>query len=165
MRKIGDMQIEQKRFGNRLREQRESLGLTVQHVFEQTRIPIQYIQAFEDENFELLANNPNIRAFIFSYCQYININPHSYYDYYLEWLRNQRTKNEPKKVPTINISGPGLELPTWLDPLINWGIVCAFLALFWLAYTFFTQPIREDASLKVKAGPVEAPIVHFDEDF
>ncbi len=154
-----------KRFGDKLKERRESLGLSVQHVFEQTRVPIQYIHAFENEDFELLANNPNIRAFIYSYCQYINIDPRPYYDFYLEWLRNQRTINEPKKVSSLNIPKGNVELPPWLEPLITWGIVCAVLVLSWLAYSFFTQPIREDPSLKVNAGTVEAPVVHFDEDF
>lgn len=155
----------QKKFGKKLKEQRESLGLSVQHVFEQTRVPTQYIHAFENENFELLANNPNIRAFIYSYCQYINLDPRPYYDFYLEWLRNQRTSSEPQKVSPLNIPKGTAELPPWLEPLITWGIVCAVLVLSWLTYSFFTRPIREDPSLKVNAGTVEAPVVHFDEDF
>lgn len=165
MRKMLDMDKIHKKFGDKLKEQRESLGLSVQHVFEQTRVPIQYIHAFENENFKLLANNPNIRAFIYSYCQYINIDPRPYYDFYLEWLRNQRNSNEPKKISSLNIPRSNVELPSWLEPLITWGIVCAVLVLSWLAYSFFTQPIREDPSLKVNAGTVEAPVVHFDEDF
>ncbi len=159
------MDNKQKRFGDKLRKQRESLGLSVQHVFEQTRVPIQYIHAFENEDFEVLANNPNVRAFIYSYCQYINIDPRPYYDFYLEWLRHQRTLNESRKTTSLNISNGNMELPLWLEPLITWGIVCAVLVLSWLAYSFFTRPIREDPSLKVNAGSVEAPVVHFDEDF
>ncbi len=153
-----------KGYGTKIKEQRESLGLSIQQVFEQTRVPIQYIRAFENETFEVLSTNPNIWAFLSSYCQYINVDPRPYYDLYLEWLRTQHPPNERKKNSSHNPSGEAIELPPWLEPLISWGIVCAVLILSWLAYSFFTQPIRDDPSLKVNAGTVEAPIIHFEEE-
>ena len=154
----------EKRYGTRLRERREALDLSIQQVFEQTRVPIQYILAFENEDFEVLSTNPNIWAFLSSYCQYINVDPRPYYDLYLEWLRIHNSPNEQRKVSNRSAQSETIELPTWLEPLITWGIVCAVLILSWLAYSFFTQPIREDPSLKVNAGSVEAPIVHFEEE-
>jgi len=160
------MNTSQSKFGKQLRERREALGLSVQHVFEQTRVPIQYIHAFEEEQFEVLAKNPNIWAFLQSYCQYINVDPRPYYDFYLEWWRQHRTSNDTKKTSSMtNIPGGNFELPPWLEPIITWGIVFAVIALSWIAYYFFTQPIREDPSIKVNAGTVEAPTVHFEEDF
>ncbi|HOV32622.1 MAG TPA: helix-turn-helix domain-containing protein [Candidatus Hydrogenedens sp.] len=158
------MNTTKKKYGTRLKERRESLGLSIQDVFEQTRVPIQYILAFENETFEILSTNPNIWAFLSSYCQYINIDPRPYYDLYLEWLRTQNSTNKRKKTSNQSAQSEAIELPPWLEPLITWGIVCAVLILSWLAYSFFTKPIREDPSLKVNAGSVEAPIVHFEEE-
>jgi peptidoglycan/LPS O-acetylase OafA/YrhL len=79
-------------------------------------------------------------------------------------VANQNSHNEQRKASSRSAQNEAIELPPWLEPLITWGIVCAVVILSWLAYSFFTQPIREDPSLKVNAGSVEAPIVHFEEE-
>ncbi|HOK09667.1 MAG TPA: helix-turn-helix domain-containing protein [Candidatus Hydrogenedens sp.] len=155
------------KFGLKLKERRETLGLTVQQVFEQTRVPIQYIVAFEEQNFNVLTRNPNVRAFLESYCHYLNIDPRPYYDVYLEWLRMQRSTDAPSKTAGKNVISreEPIILPSWLEPVITWSIVLSVLILSWFVYNFFTQSIREAPSTKANASTVEAPAIHFEEDF
>lgn len=150
---------------SKLKQRREELGLTVQQAFEQTRVPIQYIIAFETGNFNKLPTNPNIQPFLYSYCNLLGVDPRPYYDLYLEWLRSHKEKEDKFAKDDISSFRETFVLPAWLEPVITWGIVCAILVLAWIAYTFLIQPIRDDPSMKATAGSLEAPAYHFEEDF
>lgn len=162
---------EKKNYWNRLRVRREERGLSVQQVFEQTRVPIKYILAFEEGNFEDIDLRTNIYPFLFTYCKFIGVDPNVYYDLYLEWFRENRenlnkralecSKDSSNRIdPKSNIT-----LPQWVDHLFTWGIICVILLLLWIVYSFLTYPVRSDSSRKVDAGTRESSIVHFDEDF
>lgn len=161
--------IEQKKnYWENLKIKREEHGFTVQQVFEQTRVPIKYILAFESGNFEDIDPRTNIYPFLSTYCKFIGVDPNVYYDLYLEWVRinKNRFAKDYRAQKTIGIDiGSNIRLPAWLDHLFTWGIVCVILLLMWILYSFITYPVKNDPSNKVNAGTREAPIVHFQDEY
>lgn len=63
--------------GNALREAREKLGLSTQEVEEATKIRRKYIQALEDENFEIIPGKVYVRGFLRSYARFLSIDGES----------------------------------------------------------------------------------------
>ncbi|MCX8064681.1 MAG: helix-turn-helix domain-containing protein [Candidatus Hydrogenedentes bacterium] len=153
---------------NRLRIKREERGLTVQQVFEQTRVPVKYILAFEEGNFEGIGLGTNIYPFLSTYCKFIGEDPNVYYDLYLEWARENLKKSSSEvfkdKVGSVESEG-NFKLPIWVDHLFTWGIISVILLLLWVIYSFVTYPLRNDLSNKVDAGTRESSVVHFEEEY
>lgn len=157
------------KYWDELKKKREERGFTIQQVFEQTRVPIKYITAFEKGDFGSIDIRTNIYPFLCTYCRFIGVDPNVYYDLYLEWVRINRGNlidSRPDKATANEIErGINFRLPQWVDHLFTWGIVCIVLLLMWILYSFATAPIKNDPSNKANAGTREAPIVHFQDEY
>jgi hypothetical protein len=68
--------------GNSLREAREHQGLEYSQVELATKIRAKYIQALEDEHFELLPSGTYIKGFLRSYSEYLGLDGQLYVDEY-----------------------------------------------------------------------------------
>jgi transcriptional regulator with XRE-family HTH domain len=66
--------------GFKLKEARESRGLTLEKVEEETKIRKKYILAMEQDQFQLLPGPIYARAFLKNYARYLNINPEEILD-------------------------------------------------------------------------------------
>lgn len=61
--------------GTRLRDTREARGLTIEDAERDTRISRKYLDALENEQFELIPAPVYARGFLRSYSQYLGLNP------------------------------------------------------------------------------------------
>jgi len=61
--------------GEKLRQKRIEMGLTLQEVEEQTKIRILYLEAIEAENYKSLPGKVYITGFLRSYCKLLKIDP------------------------------------------------------------------------------------------
>ncbi|MGI8607810.1 MAG: helix-turn-helix domain-containing protein [Candidatus Dormibacteria bacterium] len=61
--------------GNKLKQAREARQLTLQEIEWATKIRAEYLQALEDERFELLPSATHVRGFIRSYARYLDVDP------------------------------------------------------------------------------------------
>ena len=68
--------------GNSLREAREHQGLDYSQVELATKIRAKYIQALEDEHFEILPSGTYIKGFLRSYSEYLGLDGQLYVDEY-----------------------------------------------------------------------------------
>ena len=83
--------------GSALREARLQFGLELEQVEEQTRISRHYLQALEEERFELLPGQAYAKAFLRSYADYLGLDAKAFADEYQTRLSNQA--HEPALIP------------------------------------------------------------------
>ncbi len=66
---------QEKQLGTQLRIRREELGLTIDHVVQETKISSRYIQAIEAGDFGLIPGEVYLKGFIKTYSKLLNLNP------------------------------------------------------------------------------------------
>jgi len=93
--------------GARLKEAREEKGISLESLEETTKIQKRYLQAIEEENFNILPGKFYARAFIKEYALAVNLNVDELFEEYEEdlpkpeeqastqYTRMQRTRREP----------------------------------------------------------------------
>jgi hypothetical protein len=103
--------------GNSLREARARRGVELAQVAAETRIRTRYLQALEDERFELLPGSVYGKGFLRAYADYLGLESQLFVEEY-----NARfSADEAPAAP------PQLELPPW--PLRRYGLAAAVLLL------------------------------------
>jgi transcriptional regulator with XRE-family HTH domain len=68
--------------GERLRIAREEKGLSLQEVAEKTKIPLNYLEALENEGFEAFTSVLHARGFLRNYASYLGLDPDEVSDQY-----------------------------------------------------------------------------------
>ncbi|MFA4965689.1 MAG: RodZ domain-containing protein [Thermoleophilia bacterium] len=61
--------------GNTLREARVRRNLTLQQVEEDTKIRVKYVQAMENEDFDIMPGAAYVKGFLRTYCTYLGLDP------------------------------------------------------------------------------------------
>jgi len=61
--------------GNTLREARVRRNLTLQQVEEDTKIRVKYVQAMENEDFDIMPGATYVKGFLRTYCEYLALDP------------------------------------------------------------------------------------------
>ncbi len=130
--------------GDELRQQRESLGLSPQDVFEEVRIPVSYVEALERADFQSLPALSYAASFLRTYCVFLNLPSQRIVDCFQACARQQR-------------GGQGVlhtERDRWLrwkEDLMTWAAICAILVLGWCTYSAVVRPESEIADGRVEA--------------
>ena len=83
--------------GERLREARESQGISISQASVETRILQRYIVALEDGEFQHLPGDVYARGFLRNYAEYLNIPADELIDMY----RHERGLSEPIRVVPV----------------------------------------------------------------
>ncbi len=68
--------------GNTLREARVRRNLTLQQVEEDTKIRVKYVQAMENEDFDVMPGATYVKGFLRTYAAYLNLDPDVIIDEY-----------------------------------------------------------------------------------
>ena len=68
--------------GNTLREARVRRTLTLQQVEEDTKIRVKYVQAMENEDFDLMPGATYVKGFLRTYSEYLALDPEVMLDEY-----------------------------------------------------------------------------------
>ncbi|MDX1399581.1 MAG: helix-turn-helix domain-containing protein, partial [Oceanospirillum sp.] len=105
--------------GHILREARETKGLTLQEVQQETRINTRYLEALENGNYESLPTPVHVRGFLRNYARFLGLDPQPLLDRY-----EYGPSNKPKKIESFveqtPIGEPLKEPPTdqhFFDPV------------------------------------------------
>lgn len=104
--------------GSRLRRAREARGLTLEDAERDTRISRRYLQALENEEFDVIPAPVYARGFLRSYSQYLGLDPQEMLalfprDPYGGTVGTRRPAPEPRSVPEPNY---GTGRPVWRRP-------------------------------------------------
>jgi cytoskeleton protein RodZ len=133
-------------FGDKFRLARESSGLELEKVAQQTRISARFLRAIETEEFHVLPGGIFNRGFIRNYAELLGLDPEEAIAEYQELVREPTLEqSEPSQSP--NLESPERHvLPIALGSLIV-GIV--------LFYVFATDT-RTPSEFAPMAPPIEA---------
>ncbi|HOV78697.1 MAG TPA: DUF4115 domain-containing protein [Bacillota bacterium] len=105
--------------GERLKKAREERGLTLEAVEEETKIRRKYLQAMEEERFQILPGPIYAKAFLKNYARFLNLNVEEIMESYKnlfspETPAENTEKAEPEKTPANIRKKPRY----WLYPVI-----------------------------------------------
>ena len=79
----GDPAAEGGSFGSWLRRQREMREIHLHEIAERTKISLRYLQAMEQDRFELLPAPVFARGFLREYAKYVGLSPDEVVNFYL----------------------------------------------------------------------------------
>lgn len=95
--------------GHILREARETKGLTLQEVQDETRISTRYLEALEGGEYDRLPTPVHVRGFLRNYARFLGLDPEPLLDRY-EYGQSQRPK-QPNLIINQESVGPALKEP------------------------------------------------------
>jgi len=115
--------------GETLKEQRETLGLSIEQAEEATRIRGRLLEMLENDDYDHLPDPGYVKGYVASYAKYLELDP-------IEMVDRYRTQIGSLHVHEINVGAEPLDLPTTREQhAIPWKIavvavvVLAVLAL------------------------------------
>ena len=142
-------------FGSWLRQQREIRNITLREISDNTKIGMRYLEALEDDRFEVLPAAIFAKGFLREYAKYVGLDPDEVVNFYLtaeQRHRAERGGDDASGVVPLPSSGtvaPARGLPLgWI--LIVAGIVMlvlVVLGVFWV--------VRRQRGVTAPAGQAE----------
>lgn len=133
--------------GQMLREAREVKGISLAEAEETTRIRRKYLQALEEENYEILPPAVYVRGFLRSYATYLGLDPEEALAIYGDGIQVSPVPREPHIISEPLVPG---------SP-INWELVAGVLMLVAVAVILVLVYRQYIAPLAIQpAGPTPA---------
>src|SRR5215211_1399774 len=137
--------------GERLREARESQGISISQAAVETRILQRYLIALEDGDYQHLPGDVYARGFIRNYAEYLSLPAEEL----IELYRRERGMSEPIRVVPVTTSPRvrGLVLPSFF------GVFFVVLVLVGGSYLALSalNIVGESARLDLATAPTAAP--------
>jgi cytoskeleton protein RodZ len=145
-------------FGDWLRRQREMREISLRDIADRTKISLRYLQAMEDDRFDLLPAPIFAKGFLREYARYVGLSPDEVVNHYLSVQQQGAGEEEVKKDSTL--SG---QRPARPKPVRNWTyglfLAAAVLILIGLvaALAWYAERRRDDPAADVTPPPIAAP--------
>lgn len=134
-----------------LKALRETSGLSLQDIFESTRISVTYLKAIENGNFQLLPAPANTRLFMRSYARSIGVESEiliAAYEKYLQSLNPPSAQKKESDRSGVKSGGRGRMIPSLLS-----AVIAATIVIF---LVYHNRPGRESFPT-TPAPPVQTP--------
>jgi transcriptional regulator with XRE-family HTH domain len=139
--------------GERLRAAREEKELAIEQVAEETRIPLNYLEAMESEAFDVFTSDLHTRGFLRNYASFLGLDPAEIVALYDQAHGNPRGKRGATVAPRP-VTEQGHRSMLGVDALLGL-VVVALLAIAGLSvYQRQNQPV-----VTPTAGPPPTPTV------
>ncbi len=139
--------------GTRLREARESRGLTLQQVEEQLRIRRQFLAALEEERYDALPGDVYTRGFLQNYARFLGLPVEEIVEQY---SGTQDIPHSLTQIPTV-LDEPLLgaaRRPAW--PGVFVGLMLALVILVGGYYVYARFVLNEDPLVALRSSPLIA---------
>jgi hypothetical protein len=137
--------------GERLRAAREEKELTLEEVAEATRIPLNYLQALEDESFGTFTSDLHARGFLRNYASFLGFDAEETSDLYDHVRGNPAAKRKAVATP-LPTRGQARRSTLGADLLL--GVVTVAL----LALGVYSAYVRQNhVEIQPTAGPPPTP--------
>lgn len=121
--------------GEKLKETRESMGLSLRDVEEATKIRTKYIRALENEAFEEIPGKTYAKGFIKNYAKFLNVDPTEM----LEAFEKHYSKSfqEPEFTPASDVSEATPSMRE--NRLFKYGLVLAVILILFISSTLWSN--------------------------
>ena len=146
-------------FGDWLRRQREMREISLRDIADRTKISLRYLQAMEDDRFDLLPAPIFAKGFLREYARYVGLSPDEVVNHYLS-VQQQGAEEEEGVKKDSTLAG---QRPARPQPVRNWTyglfLALAVLVLIGLvaALAWYAEKRRGDPAADVTPPPIAAP--------
>ncbi|HEX5716557.1 MAG TPA: helix-turn-helix domain-containing protein [Thermoanaerobaculia bacterium] len=146
-------------FGDWLRRQREMREISLRDIADRTKISLRYLQAMEDDRFDLLPAPIFAKGFLREYARYVGLSPDDVVNHYLS-VQQKGTSEEEGVRKDSTLAG---QRPTRPRPVRNWtyGLFLALAVLLLIglvaALAWYAERRRDDPAADVTPPPIAAP--------
>jgi cytoskeleton protein RodZ len=158
-----------KEIGQRLRDTRERLGITLEEVEQATRIRTYHLAALERGDIDSLPSPVQVRGFLGNYADFLGLDSDEILLEYAEKLQSRRPKLKNPLAQSETRSGPSVQIhssrPRWLsfDLFITATIILAVIAVLIWGSSRLMQSLRQGAQATDEAMtffiPSETPTI------
>jgi len=128
--------------GKRLREARESKGLSLRDVEEATKIRQKYLKALENEKFEEIPGKTYAKGFFKNYCNYLNLDTKELIAEFELLLYNSFKEKDKDYTPARTTSG-AKKSKDRESKLFKYGLVVIALLLLFIAGSLFNNDVPD----------------------
>ncbi|HUP25639.1 MAG TPA: helix-turn-helix domain-containing protein [Thermoanaerobaculia bacterium] len=137
-------------FGAWLRRQREVREISLREIAESSRISLRYLEAFEQDRFDLLPAPLFAKGFLREYAKFVGLDPDEVVNYYLSASPKDSGGERPQR--------SRLKPRTRVSPAAILGVVLFVLALV-VAMWFLTSRVAGNADSRPAMAPPLTPAV------
>lgn len=138
-------------FGNWLRRQRELREITLREIADSSKISLRYLEALEEERFDVLPAPVFAKGFLRQYAKYVGLNPDEVVNHYL-WARQAKEPPQEEE-PEEREYRPAV----WRQALLVTLGILLLIAL--VAFLAFQVERRRGRTGEAMPPPMAAPVV------
>jgi len=120
--------------GELLKSTREEKGYSLELIARETNISRSYLQALEDENYDVFPGEPYLIGFLRNYCNFLSLSPEEVITRY----KNIKIQEQPAPVEALIIKRN--PIPSWVVLALGGGVIAILLLAFTLptAWSFLS---------------------------
>jgi cytoskeleton protein RodZ len=140
-------------FGERLKEQREKRGITLDQISKSTKIGTRFLQALEEDHFERLPGGIFNKGFVRAYARFVGMDEEQAVTDYLTATGANQPKTEAAEEPPV-IEPPAAP-PRDRAAGLPWGIFATLLLI--IAFSFAVWGFYSRVASTREKEPIQAP--------
>lgn len=150
-------------FGDWLRRQREMREISLRDIADRTKISLRYLQAMEDDRFDLLPAPIFAKGFLREYARYVGLSPDEVVNHYLSVQQQGASQEDGTKEGIKKDSTLSGQRPNRPKPVRNWtyGLFLALAVLLLIGLVaglaWYAEKRRDDPAADVTPPPIAAP--------
>lgn len=149
-------------FGDWLRRQREMREISLRDIADRTKISLRYLEAMENDRFDLLPAPIFAKGFLREYARYVGLSPDDVVNHYLSVHRPEELATDPKEDTRVR------HRPKAIDPgqpsvqrSWSYGLILALVGFVLLvvvaAFAYFADRRKEEPVSSAQAPAIAAP--------
>ena len=150
--------------GNRLKEARETKGLTLDDLQEITKIQKRYLAGIEEGNFDVIPGKFYVRAFIKQYAEAVDLDPESLFEEFRNEIPSVHDQNISEQLSrTQTRTNVAKETSRFLDNLPKLVTALIIIAIVVIGWYFFTKAMGNNDDVANAGEDAQTPSVSYDE--
>jgi cytoskeletal protein RodZ len=137
--------MEEFNLGNLLKDKRASLAVSLKQVAKDTSIPLEFLEALEEEDFGVIPGEGYVKGFLRTYCEYLELDADPVIDGYNERYGNGAGPRLPfMKGARTHASTNSMARLRWhllpttpeqsRENVIIWSIISVAVVVIWVLY-------------------------------
>ena len=146
--------------GQQLKQSREEKGISLQEIAESTHISVRFLQAIENDAYDVLPGGVFNRAFVRKFARQVGFDEEQAVNLYQEQWQEQG--GEPERGYQLGVDEPDFRQSSGNGLLLSFVALLVIGSLAYLAYQYFTPAVPDSggsavAGLNTPASPSVTP--------
>ncbi len=137
--------------GQQLKQSREEKGISLQEIAESTHISIRFLQAIENDAYDVLPGGVFNRAFVRKFARQVGFDEEQAVNLYQEQWQEQG--GEPERGYQLGVDEPDFRQSSGNGLLLSFVALLVIGSLAYLAYQYFTPAVTPSATPEATASP------------